>query len=185
MINGVYNDFKATIDSSVKFLRSDLSKLRTGRANLAILDDVRVDYYGAPTPISQLASMAVTDARMITIKPWDRSVVSLIEKAIMAADVGITPQNSGDVIRLPVPSLTEDRRRDLAKQARNRGEESKLAIRNGRRDANDLLKELAKDGDISEDDRDRALTKIQEMTDAAIKQLDDIVKDKEKEIMED
>lgn len=185
MINGIYNDFKGAIDSSVKFLRGDLSKLRTGRANLAILDDVRVDYYGTPTPINQVASMAVSDARLITIKPWDRSVISLIEKAIMAADVGITPQNSGDVIRLPVPSLTEERRKDLAKQARNRGEEAKLAIRNGRRDANEMLKDLAKEGDISEDDRDRALAKVQELTDAAMKQIDDVVKEKEKEIMED
>ncbi len=185
MINGIYSDFKSSIEQATKFLKSDLSKLRTGRANLAILDDVRVDYYGTPTPINQVASMAVSDARLITIKPWDRSVIGLIEKAIMAADVGITPQNAGDVIRLPVPSLTEERRRDLAKQAKNRGEEAKLAIRNGRRDANDMLKELAKDGDISEDDRDRALAKIQEFTDEAIKQIDAIVKEKENEIMED
>lgn len=178
-------EFKQHIEEAIKSLRGQLAKLRTGRANLAILDGVRVDYYGTPTLLNQLANLAVTDARLITIKPWDRSVIAAVEKAIMVADVGITPQNAGDLIRLPIPPLNEERRRDLVKQAKGRGEDAKLSVRNSRRDTNELLKELEKGGEISEDDLRRDMEQVQKLTDEAMTRIDQVIKDKEKDILED
>ena len=172
------------IDETLGSLKQDLSKMRTGRANLAVLDGVRVNYYGTPTPLNQCANMAVPDARMITVKPWDKGLIGEIEKAIMAADIGITPQSDGDIIRLPVPPLNEERRRDLVKQAKHRGEEARIAVRNHRREANEMLKELEKEKDISQDDLKRTLEKVQAETDRGIVKVDEIITTKEKDFLE-
>ena len=165
-------------------LKNQLSRLRTGRANLAILDGVRVNYYGVSTPLNQVANLTVADARLLTVKPWDRGLIGEIEKGISAADIGINPQNDGEMIRLPIPALNEERRRDLAKQAKHRGEEAKISLRNHRRDANEMLKEFEKDKAISQDDLKRALEKVQEQVDKTSTKIDEILAGKEKEIME-
>lgn len=184
IIDDVLDDLRASVESSLDAMRGDLAKLRTGRANLAILDGIRVDYYGVPTPLNQCANMAVTDARLITVKPWEKSLVGEIEKAILTADIGITPQSDGEVIRLPVPPLTEERRKDLVKHAKQRGEEARIAVRGHRRDANDMLKEAEKDKEISQDDLKRALEKVQQEIDMGTVKVDEILAAKEKEILE-
>lgn len=180
----VIDEFKDGIKGSMESLKSDLGKLRTGRANLSILDGVRVDYYGTPTPLAQCANMGVPDARMITIKPFDKNIIGEIEKAITRADLGLNPQNNGEIIRLPIPALTEERRKEFVKQAKSRGEDAKISVRNARRDANEMLKEAEKEKEISQDDLKRALEKVQEETDAGIKQVEGILSAKEKEILE-
>jgi ribosome recycling factor len=184
MIDDVYNEFKAKVDSTTSDLQRDLAKVRTGRANLALLEGIRVDYYGAPTPLNGVASLAVADPRLITVKPWDKSQIGAVEKALKDANIGITPQSDGEVIRLPVPALTEERRKELVKKVRAMAEDHRVAIRNHRRDTNGLLKEFEKSGDISEDDCKRALEKVQKEVDAAIARVDEIVVKKEKEVME-
>lgn len=170
--------------AAIEGLKRELVKVRTGRANPALLDGVRVDYYGVPTPLNQMAAIQIPDARLIVVKPWDKTVLSLIEKALNEADIGISPQNDGEVIRLPIPPLTEERRKEFVKLARGKGEDARIAVRNARRDANELLKETQKGGDITEDDLRRALEKTQEETDKYIAQVDDILGKKEKEIMQ-
>lgn len=172
--------FAAAIDG----LKRELVKVRTGRANPALLDGVRVDYYGTPTPLNQMAAIQIPDARLIVVKPWDKSALGLIEKALNEADIGISPQNDGEVIRLPIPPLTEERRKEFVKVARAKGEDARIAVRNSRRDGNELLKETQKGGDITEDELRRALEKMQEETDKYIAQVDDILGKKEKEIMQ-
>ncbi len=184
MVDDVFGELKNNSNETLSALKGHLGKLRTGRANVAILDDVRVDYYGVPTPLNQCASVHVADARLITIKPYEKKLLTDIEKAIMAADVGITPQSDGEIIRLPVPGLTEERRKDLVKQAKHRGEEAKIALRNHRRDANEMLKELEKDKEISQDDLKRDLEKVQAELDANIAKVDQMIATKEKEILE-
>lgn len=184
MVDDILQQLKDEIHSSLSSLKNDLAKLRTGRASISILDGVRVDYYGSSTPLSQVASLNTPDARLITIKPFDRSIIGEIEKAITRADLGLNPQNDGELIRLPIPSLTEERRRDIVKQAKARAEDAKIAIRNHRRDANEMLKEAEKDKEISQDDLKRALEKVQESTDGGTKEVEAIVSKKEKEIME-
>jgi ribosome recycling factor len=149
-----------------------------------MLDGVRVDYYGTPTPLNQVAALAVPDPRLITIKPWEKSMVGEIDKMIRASDLGLQPQSDGEIVRVPIPPLTEERRRELVKNAKGKAEEAKVAIRNSRRDANEMVKQLQKDGDIPEDDAKKGLKKIQDETDACIKQVDDILATKEKEILE-
>ncbi len=172
------------IKKAVEALRHSLSKIRTGRANAAMLDGVRVSYYGTPTPLSQCAAIAVPEARLITVKPWDKGILKDIEKAIYEANLGLTPQNDGEIIRLPIPPLTEQRRKEIAKQVKSTGEEHKVTIRNERRDANEKLKTLLKDKKITEDDNKRAQEKTQKETDAGIAQVDDVVAKKEKEVLE-
>lgn len=184
MQDDVLQEMKSQLQTSLTALKGHLGKLRTGRANVAILDDVRVDYYGVPTPLNQCATLQVADARLIVVKPYDKQLLSDIEKAIMAADVGITPQSDGEVIRLPIPGLTEDRRKDLVKQAKHRGEETKIAMRNHRRDANEMCKELEKEKEISQDDLKRSLEKVQVELDRGIAKVDEMIATKEKEIME-
>ena len=164
-------------------LMRDLGKLRTGRANASLLEDVKVEYYGTPTPITQVATVKIPEARLITIQPWERDILGAIEKAIHASGIGLTPNNDGIMIRLPVPALTGERREELAKQARRIGEDGKIAVRAGRRDANDMVKALQKDGELSEDDARRALSKIQDLTDKAVARIDDSVAKKESEIL--
>ncbi len=177
-------DLKSGYEQAVVALRRETAKIRTGRANPNILDGLRVDYYGTPTPVMQIAAVKVADARMITIQPWEKNMIAPIEKAIMASDLGLNPSNDGTLIRLPVPALTGERRKEFTKQAKDLGEKTKIAVRNQRRDMNDMLKSMQKDGDITEDELKKGLTKVQEMTDEVSKKIDEVVAEKEKEIME-
>ena len=170
---------KRTIES----LRDDLSKLRTGRASTGILEHVMVDYYGSPTPLSQVANLGVSDARTLTVQPWDRKMIPVIEKAILTSDLGLNPASMGDMIRVPVPPLTEERRREITKIVRSEGEDAKVAVRNLRRDANEAVKKLEKAKEVSEDDQSRSEKEIQKLTDKYIAEIDKLVAAKEKEIM--
>lgn len=185
---GMIEDTLAQLDQEVEAttaaLKVQLGKLRTGRANISMLDGVRVNFYGTPTPVSQCANITVVDARLLAVKPWDRGILTEIEKAIMHSDIGIMPQNDGETIRLPIPMLTEERRRDLVKQGKQRGEEAKIGLRNHRRDANEMLKALEKDKEISQDDLKRALDRVQEAINRGTAKVDDILVTKEKEILE-
>lgn len=172
-------------DHAMEALRVALTRIRTGRANLSMLDSVRVDYYGAKTPLNQVATLSVADPRLIAVKPFDRSIMGDIEKALRnASDLGITPQNDGEKILLPIPPLTEERRKEFTKIAKTKGEEAKISIRNARRDANDMAKKLEKDGDLPEDDAKKLLEQVQKVTDDYVKTVDEVVSKKEKEIME-
>ena len=168
---------------TIESLRDDLSKLRTGRASTGILEHVMVDYYGSPTPLSQVANLGVADARTITVQPWDRKMIPVIEKAILMADLGLNPAAFGDMVRVPVPPLTEERRREICKVVRGDGEDAKVAIRNLRRDANEHVKKLEKAKEVSEDEQSRSEKEIQKMTDKYIAEVDQVVSAKEKEVM--
>lgn len=184
MTDEVLSQLQSDIQTASLAFKADLAKLRTGRASLSILDGVRVNYYGVPTPLNQCANMAVADARMLTVKPWEKNLIGEIEKAIREANLGINPQNDGDLIRLPIPALTQDRRKDLVKQAKGRAEDAKISMRNHRRDANEMLKEMEKEKEISQDDLKKALERVQEMVDEGSTQIDQVLAQKEKEIME-
>lgn len=172
------------MEKAIQTLKKELAALRAGRANPAMLDKITVDYYGTPTPINQMAGVSVPEPRLLVVQPWDKSVIGDIEKAILKSDLGLTPNSDGSVIRIQIPPLTEERRVELTKLAKKEGEEAKVAIRNIRRDANDELKKLEKDGTISEDESKRYLDEIQELTDKFSKRVDETVKQKEQEIME-
>lgn len=180
----IKKDAKERMEKALASLERDFAKLRTGRASTSLIEDIKVDYYGTPTPINQLASVAVPDSRSLTIQPWDRGSFSLIEKAIMKSDLGLTPINDGKVIRINLPPLTEERRKDLVKVARKYTEEAKIAIRNIRRDANDSLKKLEKDKLASEDELKKSTDAVQKTTDEQIAKADQKCQAKEKEIME-
>lgn len=184
MTEDVVTELKQRIEKTIEDLKRDLSKIRTGRANPSILDGIRVDYYGTPTPLSGVASISVPEPRLITLKAWDKGVLKDIERAIKEANIGLNPMNDGELIRLPIPALTEERRKDIAKQVRAKGEEHKIAIRNVRRDANEMLKELLKDKAITEDDQKRTTEKVQKETDSGVTKVDEVVAKKEKEVME-
>ncbi len=184
LTDDVVKDLKARIDRTLEDLKKELSKIRTGRASLSVLEGVRVNYYGTPTPLTGVASLAVPEPRLITIKPWEKGLIKEIEKALGEANLGLTPMNDGELIRLPIPPLTEERRKDIAKQVRTKGEDHRVAVRNERRDANERLKALLKDKKISEDESKRTETRIQKETDGGITQVDQIVQKKEKEVME-
>lgn len=184
MIADLKNKTKSGMEKAVEALRRDLSKVRTGRASVAILDDVRVDYYGTPTPLNQIGTLAVPEPRLITIQPWEKKLIPEIERAIQKADLGINPTSDGIVIRLAFPALTEERRKEMVKQVKKMGEEGKIAVRNARRDANETLKKLLKDKDISEDDEKHGEKEIQTLTDEFVARIDKVVADKEKELME-
>ena len=179
-----YKEFEHKMKRTCENLTSQLATIRAGRANAAVLDQVQVDYYGSPTPINQVASIATPDPRSLLIQPWDASVLKGIEKAILASDLGINPQNDGRMIRLVFPPLTEERRRDLVKQTKKYGEEAKVAIRNIRRDAIDKFKKQQKSSEITEDDYKIAEKDIQKLTDDFIKEIDKISEKKEKELIE-
>lgn len=172
------------IKKSIDALKQQMTKIRTGRANAAMLDGVKVDYYGTPTPLAQTAAVAVPEPRLITVKPWDKSVLRAIEKALLEANLGLTPQNDGEIIRLPIPPLTEQRRKEIAKQVKSTGEDHKVAIRKARQEANDKIKNALKDKVITEDDKKRGEEKVQKETDDGIKQVDSVVAAKEKEVLE-
>ena len=184
MLNDVYAETKERMEKTILSLEQDLKRVRTGRASLSLLDGVRVDYYGTPTPLTQMATLSIPESRMIQIQPWDQSAIGDIEKAILKSDLGLTPSNDGKLVRITIPALTEDRRKELVKLTSKMCEEFKVALRNIRRDANDLVKNMKKDGDISEDDSFKAQDEIQKITDDYIAKIDVIYKDKEKEIFE-
>ena len=184
MVSDVLKDLQANLDKGIEALKKDLGKVRTGRANVAILDGLRVDYYGTPTPLNQVSSVSAPDPRLITIKPWEKSLIPEIEKVIRSSSLGLNPSSDGEIVRLPMPPLTEERRKDLVKMVKKMAEESKVALRNARRDANEMLKEFLKDKDITEDEEKAGLKKVQEATDAAVTKIDDVVAKKDKEIME-
>lgn len=178
------NDADTRMGKTIESLKTDLGKIRTGRASIAILDHIKVDYYGAPTAVSQVANIVVSDARTLTVTPWEKNMVQPIEKAIMESDLGINPATAGTVIRLPMPPLTEERRKDLVKLARVEGENGKVAVRNIRRDANQHIKGLLKSKEISEDDDKRGEERIQKLTDKFVADIDQLISEKEKDIME-
>lgn len=180
----VIKNAEERMTKAITALKRELASLRAGRASTSLLDKVHVDYYGTPTPITQMANVSVPEARLITIQPWDKTQMGPIEKAILKSDLGLTPTNDGNVIRLNIPPLTEERRAELVKVVKKEGEEAKVAIRNVRRDANDSFKKLHKDGEISEDELKRNQELVQKSTDSYIAQVDKIVHEKEKEVME-
>jgi ribosome recycling factor len=172
------------MSKTVNSLEKEFAKLRTGRATTALVDNIKADYYGAPTPISNMASVTVPDSRTISIQPWDKSGFSAIEKALLKSDLGLTPVNDGKIIRITIPALTEERRKELVKVARKYTEDAKVAVRNVRRDANDALKKMEKDKVLSEDERKKGEEDVQKTTDKYIAQLDKVTQAKEKEILE-
>jgi ribosome recycling factor len=184
MIDSIYQDPKENMEKTIAALKKELKRVRTGRASLSLLDGVKVDYYGTLTPLNQLATLAVPESRMITIQPWDTSVIKEIEKAILKTDLGLTPSSDGKIVRIAIPPLTEQRRKELVKVVHKICEEHKVSIRNIRRDANETIKELKKDGQLAEDEAFKSQDKIQKMTDEHIKLVDECYKEKEKEILE-
>jgi ribosome recycling factor len=182
-VQALMKDTEARMNAAVEALGREFASIRTGRASSSLLDGIRVDYYGTPTPLNQMASVAVPDARTITIQPWEANQLKIIEKAIVASDLGITPMNDGKVIRLVMPTLTEERRKQLAKTVGKVAEEGRVSIRNLRREANDKLKVLAKDKKVSEDDERRGHEQIQKTTDRFIAKVDELLKKKEHEIL--
>src|SRR5437660_2799126 len=170
--------------SAIEFLGRDLGSVRTGRASPALLDRIQVDYYGSPTPINGVANISAPDVRMVVVQPWDRGMLGVIEKAIQKSDLGINPTNDGQVIRLVLPQLTEERRKELVKQVHHRAEEARVAVRNCRRDALDHLRKAEKDGGISQEDEKRAQERLQKLTDGFVRRVDDVSRFKETEVME-
>ncbi|MGH8032103.1 MAG: ribosome recycling factor [Luteimonas sp.] len=183
MITDIKKDAQDRMQKSVETLRYALTKVRTGRASTALVDHLKVNYYGSDMPLAQVASIAVTDSRSLTITPWEKQMVGPVEKAILASDLGLTPNTAGTVIRINLPALTEERRRELSKMVHGEGENTKVAIRGTRRDANQQVKELLKDKAITEDEERRSEDDIQKLTDQAIKDVDEVVKAKEQELM--
>jgi ribosome recycling factor len=178
------SDLKRRMDQAVAAFQSNLSSVRTGRASVHMLDHVKVDYYGTPTPISQLAQVSAPEAQLILIQPWDPTIVKEMEKALQTSDLGFNPQSDGKVIRVPVPPMTEERRRDVVKHLNRVLEEQRTAVRNVRRDGNDALKKLAKDKKISEDEEKRAMEEVQKMTDEEIRRMEEMSRRKEVEVMQ-
>jgi ribosome recycling factor len=184
MMREILNDAAQRMDRTIETLRQELSKIRTGKATTALLDGVKVEYYGTMTPLNQMANVSVLDPHTLSVQPWDKSALGAIDKAIKAADLGLNPSNDGVVIRVPIPALNEERRRDFVKLVKRFGEESKVALRNVRRDANEHLKKAEKEDHVSEDDRLKAEKDVQEMTDKHVARVDELLKHKEAEIME-
>ncbi len=183
-MDAIKRDAEERMEKALASLEKDFGKLRTGRASTSLVEGIRVDYYGTPTPLPQLSSVSTPDSRTITIQPWDRGSFALIEKALLKSDLGLTPINDGKIIRIGIPPLTEERRKDLVKIARKYAEETKVAVRNIRRDANDQLKKLEKDKTYSEDEIKKAQDAVQKLTDAFVSKVDQKCQGKEKEIME-
>ena len=184
MIDDIYQDTRESMGKSIEALERELKRVRTGRASLSILDGIKVDYYGTLTPLNQMATLAVPESRLITIQPWDVSVIQDVEKAILKSDLGLTPSNDGKILRISIPPLTEERRKELVKMVHKMCEDHKVSVRNTRRDSNELLKSLKKDGDISEDEAFKAQDEVQKITDEHIKLIDECFTKKEKEILE-
>lgn len=183
MLNEIKNDAETRMGKSVDALHNELQRLRTGRASTALVEGIKVSYYGTDTPLTQVAGVAVTDGRSLTITPWEKNMVGPVEKALLASDIGITPTTAGMVIRLNMPPLTEERRKELVKHVGAEGENAKIAVRNIRRDAMQQVKELLKEKEITEDDEHRAEDEVQKLTDRYVARVDEVVKDKEDELM--
>lgn len=184
MIKDVLRDAEERMKKTVEAFRKELASMRAGRANPALLEKVMVPYYGVPTPVNQLATIAVPEPRLMIIQPWDKTQISNIEKAIMKSDLGVMPTSDGNVIRLTIPQLTQERRQEIVKTMRKKAEEERVAIRNHRRDAKEMIEELEESGEVSEDESRRTLEELQKLTDKYIKELDLVLEAKEKEIME-
>ncbi len=184
MINEIKKDTKRRMDASIDNVRNELAKIRTGKASPALLDTVKVDYYGTQMPVKQVANVSTPEPRLLVVQPWEKSMLGPIEKAILKADLGLNPTNDGIVIRIPIPQLTEERRKDLVKLTKKIGEEGKIAIRNVRRDANEQLKKAEKASEISEDAMRGAQDDVQKETDEAVAQIDELLEKREKDIME-
>lgn len=184
MLNEIQADAKSRMQKSIDNLETNFAKIRTGRAHPSILDSVTVDYYGSQVPISQVANINVEDARTLTVQPWEQPMVAVVEKAIMISDLGVNPVTNGNTMRIPMPALTEERRRDLTKVARQEAENARIAVRNVRRDANSDVKELLKEKEVTEDDARRAEDLIQKLTDDAVKKADEMLAEKEASLME-
>jgi len=184
MVSEILEELQSGFEKSLEALRRELARVRTGRANLALLDGIRVDYYGSSTPLNQVAALAVADPRLITIKPWEKNMIAVIERAIAKEGLGINPTNDGEIIRLPIPHLSVERRRDLAKLVKNSGEQTKVALRNHRREALETLKEYTREGEITEDDETRGQKKVEDLMKEWTAKVQDVIDRKEKEIME-
>jgi len=184
MLADIKTDARSRMSKSLEALRHELAKIRTGRAHPSLLEHVHVDYYGSEVPVGQAATVSIEDARTLSVTPWDKNMVPVIEKAILKSDLGLNPTTAGNVIRIPLPPLTEERRKELGKVVHHEGENSKIAIRNIRRDANHNVKELLKDKEITEDDERRTEQEIQELTNLAVGKVDEIVAEKEQELLE-
>ncbi len=184
MVDDISKDAEDGMKKAIEAFKRDLAKVRTGRATTAMLDGIKVDYYGTPTPVNQVATVTVVDARLITVKPWEKNMVAVIDKTIRASDLGINPVADSDLVRLPIPPLTQERRKDLVKSVKKMTEEAKVAVRGSRRDAMDLLKEAEKDKEITEDERKGGEKRVQDLTDKFVATIDDLSATKEKEIME-
>lgn len=183
MLEDVIKELQAGIEKSVEALRRDLMKVRTGRAHAGMLDGIRVDYYGVPTPLNQMATVSIPEPRMIIVKPWEKGQVRAVDKAIREANLGLNPQVDSDIIRLPIPPLTEERRKEMVKMTKHHGEEAKVAVRKHRRDANEMIDALEKDGDAREDDAERARKKVEDLVADGTKQIDTVIASKEKDIL--
>lgn len=184
MIEEILQDARERMDQAIEATRKEFAGLRSGRANPALLDRIEVEYYGTKTPLNQLATVSAPDPRQLLVQPWDKGAIKEIEKAIIQADLGFTPASDGALIRIAVPQLTEERRKDLVRLARKTAEEMRVQVRNIRREANDEIRALEKEGEVSEDDRRRAESRIQELTDSKIKEIDALLRTKEEEVME-
>ncbi len=184
MVDDISKDAEEGMKKAIEAFKRDLAKVRTGRATTAMLDGIKVDYYGTPTPVNQVATVTVVDARLISVKPWEKNMVAVIEKAIRASDLGINPVADSDLVRLPIPPLTAERRKDLVKNVKKMTEEAKIAVRGSRRDAMDLLKDAEKEKEITEDERKLGEKRVQDLTDKFVASLDELSATKEKEIME-
>ncbi len=184
MEDGLKKKYEAKMEAAIEALKKDFASIRTGRASLALFEHIMVDYYGNPTPLQQVATLGIPDSRTITIQPWEQKMIPEIEKAILKSDLGLTPSSDGKLIRINIPPLTEERRKQLVKVVRKRGEEGRVSIRNIRRDLKDALKQLEKDKQISEDDLKKSLDELQKLTDSYIRKVDERLEHKEKEIME-
>jgi ribosome recycling factor len=180
-VGEILDDCKQSMVKAIDAFKRDLGRFRTGRANLAVLDGIKIEYYGTPTPLNQVAALTVTDPRLITVKPWEKGLIPLIEKSILSADIGLNPSSDSDIIRLPIPPLTGERRKDLVRNVKRIAEERKIAVRNARRDANDMLKEV---DSLPEDDLKKSLKQVQDVTDRFVGQIDEIATSKETEIMD-
>ncbi len=184
LADDVLQDQRDRIQKTIDHFRQELMSVRTGRASLHLLDGVRVDYYGSPSPLQNVATLAVADARLITVKPWEKNLIPVIEKAIRDANLGLNPMSDRDLVRVPVPALTEERRREIVKKVKHMGEEQKLAVRNERRDAKELLEQAEKDGELAADEAKKAMERVQRETDDGVRRIDDLVAAKEKEVMQ-
>jgi ribosome recycling factor len=184
VINELIQEAEEKMTRTVEVLKKDFASLRAGRATSALLDKIQADYYGTPTPINQMANITVPEPRLLVIQPWDKSTIPAIEKAILKSDLGLNPSNDGNVIRIAIPQLTEERRKELVKVVKKKAEEARVAVRNVRRDVNDMIKQLEKEHEISEDDSKRGLDEVQKVTDKFIKNVDEVLALKEQEIME-